>query len=34
MQEVAAIRWFHRINLGDGIVTPGLDDTQAKLSRL
>ncbi len=34
MREVAAIRWFHRIDLGDGVVTPGLDDTPAKLRRL
>lgn len=33
-QQVAAIRWFHRIDLGDGVVTPGLDDTPAKLQRL
>ena len=32
--QVSAIRWFHRINLGQGIVTPGLDDTQAKLARV
>jgi tRNA (mo5U34)-methyltransferase len=33
-QKVAAIRWFHRIDLGQGIVTPGLDDTAAKLQRV
>ena len=33
-QQVAGIRWFHRIDLGDGIVTPGLDDTAAKLERV
>lgn len=33
-QQVAAIRWFHRIDLGGGVVTPGLDDTPAKLRRL
>ena len=32
-QQVAGIRWFHRIDLG-GIVTPGLDDTAAKLARV
>ncbi len=32
--EVEKIRWFHRIDLGHGIVTPGLDDTPAKLARL
>jgi tRNA (mo5U34)-methyltransferase len=34
LQQVTAIRWFHRINLGNGVVTPGVDDTQAKLKRL
>lgn len=34
LQQVTAIRWFHRINLGNGVVTPGLDDTPAKLRRL
>jgi tRNA (mo5U34)-methyltransferase len=33
-QKVAGIRWFHRIDLGHGIVTPGLDDTAAKLKRV
>jgi len=33
-QQVAAIRWFHRIDLGGGVVTPGLDDTPAKLARI
>lgn len=33
-REVEAIRWFHRIDLGQGIVTPGIDDTQAKLARV
>jgi tRNA (mo5U34)-methyltransferase len=28
------ISWFHRIDLGDGRVTPGIDDTPAKLARL
>jgi len=32
--EVAAIRWFHRIDLGNGIVTPGVDQTQEKLARI
>lgn len=31
---VDGIRWFHRIDLGHGIVTPGLDDTPAKLRRI
>ena len=34
LQQVTAIRWFHRIPLGNGVLTPGLDDTQAKLRRL
>lgn len=33
-KRVAAHRWFHRIDLGNGLVTPGLDDTAAKLQRL
>jgi tRNA (mo5U34)-methyltransferase len=28
---VAARLWFHRIDLGDGIVTPGVDDSSTKL---
>ncbi|HYP17325.1 MAG TPA: DUF1698 domain-containing protein [Opitutus sp.] len=34
LQQVTAIRWFHRINLGHGVVTPGVDDTPAKLARI
>lgn len=30
-KEVAKINWFHKIDLGDGIVTPGLDDSKKKL---
>jgi len=33
-ERVASFRWFHRIDLGDGIVTPGLDDSPAKLAAL
>ncbi len=33
-QAVAALRWFHRIDLGGGLITPGVDDTPAKLRRL
>ena len=29
--EVASIRWWHTIDLGNGIVTPGVDDSRAKL---
>ncbi len=32
--KVDAIRWFHQIDLGQGIITPGLDDSQAKLGQL
>ncbi len=32
--EIAAINWFHRIELGNGIVTPGDDDIPSKLARL
>jgi tRNA (mo5U34)-methyltransferase len=32
--RVGQIDWFHRIDLGDGIVTPGSDDSPAKLSAL
>lgn len=31
---MAAIRWFHAIDLGHGIVTPGSDRSAAKLARL
>lgn len=33
-EEVGKISWFHRIDLGNGIVTPGLDDSRAKLETL
>src|SRR5438132_9715216 len=29
--SIAAITWFHRIDLGGGTVTPGVEDTPAKL---
>jgi tRNA (mo5U34)-methyltransferase len=29
--EVARTRWFHTIDLGEGIVTPGVDDSARKL---
>jgi tRNA (mo5U34)-methyltransferase len=32
--RVDGLRWFHRIDLGDGVVTPGLDDSPRKLARL
>src|SRR5262245_17571436 len=32
--EVDKTKWWHRIDLGNGIVTPGPDDSVAKLARL
>jgi tRNA (mo5U34)-methyltransferase len=29
--EVASIKWFHEIDLGNGIVTPGVGDSTSKL---
>lgn len=34
LREVESIRWYHRIDLGDGIVTPGTDNTPKKLRRI
>ena len=31
---MAALRWYHTIDLGDGLVTPGLYDTQAECRRV
>src|SRR2546427_8484701 len=33
-REVQAIQWFHRIDLGNGIITPGGDDTTHKLEAI
>ena len=33
-REVASIRWFHQIDLGGGIVTPGHDNSAEKLPRI
>lgn len=33
-KEVAKVRWFHTIDLGNGIVTPGVDDSPSKLKIL
>jgi tRNA (mo5U34)-methyltransferase len=33
-EEVAKIRWWHRIDLGNGIVTPGYDQSASKLKKL
>ncbi|HEY1302370.1 MAG TPA: DUF1698 domain-containing protein [Vicinamibacterales bacterium] len=32
--RVDAIRWYHSIDLGHGLVTPGVDDTPIRLARL
>jgi tRNA (mo5U34)-methyltransferase len=32
--RVAAVRWYHTIDLGQGIVTPGIDATPFRLARL
>jgi tRNA (mo5U34)-methyltransferase len=33
-RRVAAHRWYHSIDLGEGIVTRGIDDTPVRLARL
>lgn len=32
--EFATIPWFHRIDLGNGLTTPGVDDTATKLDQV
>jgi len=32
--EIADVNWYHRIDLGDGIVTPGVDDTPSRFDVL
>jgi len=32
--RVAALRWYHRIDLGNGVVTQGVDETPYRLARL
>jgi tRNA (mo5U34)-methyltransferase len=32
--RVNALHWYHQINLGNGIVTPGVDDSPYRLARL
>jgi tRNA (mo5U34)-methyltransferase len=32
--RVTAVDWFHRIDLGHGIITPGVDDTPAKIAAI
>jgi tRNA (mo5U34)-methyltransferase len=33
-QQVEAIRWYHTIDLGHGVVTKGVDDTGLRLARI
>jgi tRNA (mo5U34)-methyltransferase len=33
-REVAATKWWHTIDLGNGVVTPGIDPTPARLCEL
>jgi tRNA (mo5U34)-methyltransferase len=33
-ERVAAHRWYHTIDLGEGLVTPGVDDSPQRLARL
>ncbi len=32
--ELAKINWFHRIDLGNGVTTPGIDDSATKLAQV
>jgi tRNA (mo5U34)-methyltransferase len=32
--EIADVNWYHQIDLGDGIVTPGVDDTASRMAPL
>lgn len=32
--EIANVNWYHQIDLGDGIVTPGVDDTPSRMTPL
>ena len=34
IREVEKIDWFHTIDLGNGIITPGVDNTPGKLKKL
>ncbi|MCM8797113.1 MAG: hypothetical protein NC923_04460 [Candidatus Omnitrophica bacterium] len=33
-KEVARYQWFHRINLGGNIITPGINDSQGALEKI
>ena len=32
--EIAKVNWYHSIPLGDGIVTPGVDDSSLRLPKI
>jgi tRNA (mo5U34)-methyltransferase len=32
--QVRALRWYHTIDLGHGVITPGVDDTPVRLARI
>ncbi len=32
--ELQEIKWFHKIDLGNGVITPGVDDTPTKLAQV
>jgi tRNA (mo5U34)-methyltransferase len=32
--EIGMVNWYHRVDLGDGIVTPGVDDSPSRLEAL
>jgi tRNA (mo5U34)-methyltransferase len=32
--RVDALRWYHTIDLGEGVITPGVDDTPVRLARV
>ena len=32
--EVSKVNWYHSIPLGDGVVTPGVDDTRSRLPKI
>lgn len=33
-KEISKIKWWHRIDLGNGVITPGFSDTPKKLKKL
>lgn len=33
-KEISKIRWWHTIDLGNGVITPGIDDSLGKLKKL